>query len=322
MLATQTLMQARPKTMAVTVNGALPDGVTAKDLVLTLITQTGTGGGQGYIVEYRGQAIEELSMEARMTICNMSIEWGAKAGLIAPDQTTFDYIEGKPDAPKGEDWDAAVAYWKTLVTDEDAEFDEEVVLDAVDDDAVRHLGHQPRPGRAARRRTSRRPTTSTTSRTGSPPRRPWSTWASRPARRCATSRSTPSSSARAPTAASRTCAPPPRSSRAARSPTAPGCWSSRARSGCGCRPMDEGLDVVFKEAGAEWRGAGLLDVPGHEPRPARPAGAQRVDLQPQLRGPAGQGRAHPPGVAAGRRGHRRPRHLASPADLPTRREEA
>src|SRR6187401_1223670 len=131
-LATQTLMQARPKTMAVTVNGALPEGVTAKDLILTLITRTGTGGGQGYIVEYRGQAIEELSMEGRMTVCNMSIEWGAKAGLIAPDQTTFDYIEGRPEAPTGADWDAAVAHWRTLVTDEDAVFDEEIVLDAAE----------------------------------------------------------------------------------------------------------------------------------------------------------------------------------------------
>ncbi|MFC7725269.1 3-isopropylmalate dehydratase large subunit [Nocardioides sp. GCM10028917] len=129
-LATQTLTQARPKTMAVTVNGSLPEGVTAKDLVLTLITHTGTGGGQGYIVEYRGQAIEELSMEGRMTVCNMSIEWGAKAGLIAPDQTTFDYIEGKPEAPKGADWDAAVAHWKTLRTDDDAVFDNVIELDA------------------------------------------------------------------------------------------------------------------------------------------------------------------------------------------------
>ncbi len=129
-LATQTLMQARPKTMAVTVEGSLPDGVTAKDLVLTLIAHTGTGGGQGYIVEYRGPAIEELSMEARMTICNMSIEWGAKAGLIAPDQTTFDYIEGRPEAPRGTDWVEAVEHWRTLVTDEDAVFDEEIVLDA------------------------------------------------------------------------------------------------------------------------------------------------------------------------------------------------
>jgi 3-isopropylmalate/(R)-2-methylmalate dehydratase large subunit len=129
-LATQTLPQARPRTMAVTVNGSLPEGVTAKDLILTLISRTGTGGGQGYVVEYRGQAIRELSMESRMTICNMSIEWGAKAGLIAPDQTTFDYIEGRPEAPKGEAWDAAVAHWRTLVTDDDAVFDKEIVLDA------------------------------------------------------------------------------------------------------------------------------------------------------------------------------------------------
>ncbi|MGZ5297434.1 MAG: 3-isopropylmalate dehydratase large subunit, partial [Actinomycetota bacterium] len=129
-LATQTLMQAKPRTMAVTVNGSLPAGVTAKDLILTLIAHTGTGGGQGYIVEYRGQAIEELSMEARMTVCNMSIEWGAKAGLIAPDQTTFDYIEGRAEAPKGDDWAKAVEHWRSLVSDDDAEFDEEIVLDA------------------------------------------------------------------------------------------------------------------------------------------------------------------------------------------------
>jgi 3-isopropylmalate/(R)-2-methylmalate dehydratase large subunit len=129
-LATQTLMQAKPKTMAVTINGSLPAGVTAKDMALTLIAHTGTGGGQGYIVEYRGQAVEELSMEGRMTLCNLSIEWGAKAGMVAPDQKTFDYIEGRPHAPKGADWDAAVAHWKTLVTDDDAVFDQEIVLDA------------------------------------------------------------------------------------------------------------------------------------------------------------------------------------------------
>ena len=129
-LATQTLPQARPKTMAVTVDGELPDGVTAKDLVLSLIAQVGTGGGQGYVVEYRGEAIEKLSMEGRMTICNMSIEWGAKAGMIAPDQTTFDYLQGRPNAPEGDDWDAAVAYWNTLHTDADATFDAEVHLDA------------------------------------------------------------------------------------------------------------------------------------------------------------------------------------------------
>ena len=129
-LATQTLMQSRPRTMAVTLNGSLPDGVTAKDLVLTLIAHTGTGGGQGYIVEYRGEAVEALSMEARMTICNMSIEWGAKAGLIGPDQVTFDYLHGRPESPTGQAWEDAVAHWTSLRTDEDATFDREIVLDA------------------------------------------------------------------------------------------------------------------------------------------------------------------------------------------------
>jgi 3-isopropylmalate/(R)-2-methylmalate dehydratase large subunit len=129
-LATQTLPQARPRTMAVTVDGDLPDGVTAKDLVLTLIAEVGTGGGQGFVVEYRGEAIRRLSMEARMTICNMSIEWGAKAGLIAPDDTTFDYLRGRMHAPRGSDWDAALEHWRGLVTDDDAVFDREIQIDA------------------------------------------------------------------------------------------------------------------------------------------------------------------------------------------------
>jgi 3-isopropylmalate/(R)-2-methylmalate dehydratase large subunit len=133
-LATQTLPLTRPKTMAVTVEGRLQRGVTAKDLVLALIAQVGTGGGQGHVVEYRGEAIEALSMEGRMTVCNMSIEWGARAGMIAPDETTFAYLKGRPHAPEGEQWDAAVAYWGSLRTDDDAAFDKEVVLDA---DAVR-----------------------------------------------------------------------------------------------------------------------------------------------------------------------------------------
>ncbi|MFD0279100.1 3-isopropylmalate dehydratase large subunit [Kitasatospora sp. NPDC127111] len=129
-LATQTLPLAPFKTMAITVEGELPEGVTAKDLILAIIAKIGTGGGQGYVLEYRGSAIRSLSMEARMTICNMSIEAGARAGMIAPDQTTFDYLRGRPHAPEGEDWDAAVAYWKTLVTDEDAVFDHEIFIDA------------------------------------------------------------------------------------------------------------------------------------------------------------------------------------------------
>ncbi|MCU1600896.1 MAG: 3-isopropylmalate dehydratase, large subunit, partial [Frankiales bacterium] len=127
-LATQTLPLPRPRTMAVTVEGDLPPGATAKDLVLALIAQVGTGGGQGYVVEYRGAAIRALSMEGRMTVCNMSIEWGARAGMIAPDQTTYDYLKGRDHAPA--DWDEAVTAWDALTTDDDAVFDAEVVLDA------------------------------------------------------------------------------------------------------------------------------------------------------------------------------------------------
>ncbi|MFC0530134.1 3-isopropylmalate dehydratase large subunit [Phytohabitans kaempferiae] len=147
-LATQTLPQARPKTMAVTVNGTLAPGVTAKDLVLALIAKVGTGGGRGHVVEYRGDAIRALSMEGRMTICNMSIEWGAKAGMIAPDETTFAYLKGRPNAPQGEAWDAAVAHWRGLVTDEGATFDTEVVLDAAEISPFVTWGTNPGQGSA------------------------------------------------------------------------------------------------------------------------------------------------------------------------------
>ena len=129
-LATQTLPLTPFKTMAVTVTGSLKPGVTAKDIILAVIAKIGTGGGAGYVLEYRGEAIRELSMEGRMTICNMSIEAGARAGMIAPDETTFEYVKGRPHAPQGKDWDEAVEYWRTLRTDDDATFDAEVVIDA------------------------------------------------------------------------------------------------------------------------------------------------------------------------------------------------
>jgi 3-isopropylmalate/(R)-2-methylmalate dehydratase large subunit len=129
-LATQTLPLKPFKTMAITVEGTLRPGVTAKDIILAVIAKIGTNGGQGYVLEYRGSAIRALGMDGRMTICNMSIEAGARAGMVAPDQTTYDYLKGRPHAPQGEDWDAAVAYWETLATDDDAVFDAEVFLDA------------------------------------------------------------------------------------------------------------------------------------------------------------------------------------------------
>jgi 3-isopropylmalate/(R)-2-methylmalate dehydratase large subunit len=129
-LATQTLPLKPFKTMAINVEGKLRAGVTSKDIILAVIAKIGTGGGQGYVLEYRGSAIRDLSMEARMTICNMSIEAGARAGMVAPDQTTYEYLKGRVHAPEGKDWDEAVKYWDSLATDEDAVFDAEVFLDA------------------------------------------------------------------------------------------------------------------------------------------------------------------------------------------------
>jgi 3-isopropylmalate/(R)-2-methylmalate dehydratase large subunit len=131
-LATQTLPQRRPKTMAVTVEGELPAEVTAKDLMLGILNRIGTNGGVGHVIEYRGQAVRSLSMEGRMTVCNMSIEGGARAGLVAPDETTFEYLEDRSHAPKGEDWERAVEEWKSLGTDDGARFDKEVVIQAED----------------------------------------------------------------------------------------------------------------------------------------------------------------------------------------------
>ena len=146
-LATQTLPQQRPGTLAVTVDGTLPAGSTAKDVILAIIGELGTGGGIGSVIEYRGEVIRSLSMEGRMTVCNMSIEAGAKAGLIAPDDITFAYLEGRAHAPSGADWDAAVADWRSLVTDADAVFDREIVLDGAD--IGPHVSWGTNPGQVA-----------------------------------------------------------------------------------------------------------------------------------------------------------------------------
>jgi 3-isopropylmalate/(R)-2-methylmalate dehydratase large subunit len=313
-LATQTLPQSRPKTMAVTVNGSLPDGVTAKDLVLTLIAHTGTGGGQGYVVEYRGPAIEELSMEARMTVCNMSIEWGAKAGLIAPDQTTIDYIEGRREAPKGADWEAAVEHWRSLVTDDDAEFDEELVLDASTMTPFVTWGTNPGQGVPLG---------------GSVPR---PEDFDDPQDRLATEKAlhymgleggTPMREVKVDTVFVGSCtngriedlraaAEIVRGRRVAadtRLLVVPG--SVRVR----LQAEEEGLDVVFKEAGGEWRGAGCSMCLGMNPDQLTPGERSASTSNRNFEGRQGKGgRTHlvsvPVAAATAIRGT-----LSSPADL-------
>jgi len=143
-LATQTLLQYKPKTMAVRVNGSLADGVVAKDIILGIIAKIGVGGGTGYVFEYMGEAIRNLSMDGRMTICNMSIEGGARAGMVAPDDTTFEFVAGRPYAPKGEAWEEAVESWRQLPSDENAQFDAEVVLNA--DELIPMITYGTNPG--------------------------------------------------------------------------------------------------------------------------------------------------------------------------------
>jgi len=315
-LATQTLPQARPKTMAVTVTGELPEGVTAKDLVLTLITHTGTGGGQGYVVEYRGPAIEALSMEGRMTVCNMSIEWGAKAGLVAPDETTFAYLEDRPESPQGADWDAAVEHWKTLVTDDDAVFDRELELDASTMTPFVTWGTNPGQGvplggsvpepdsfaeegdRVAARNalaymgleagTPMREIAVDTVFVGS----------------CTNGRIEDLRLA-AKVLKGRTVAP------GTRLLVVPG--SVRVR----LQAEEEGLDVVFKEAGAEWRGAGCSMCLGMNPDQLAPQERSASTSNRNFEGRQGKGgRTHlvsvPVAAATAVRGT-----LSSPSDLET-----
>ncbi len=316
-LATQTLPQARPKTMAVTVTGSLSEGVTAKDLILTLISRTGTGGGQGYVVEYRGQAIEELSMEGRMTICNMSIEWGAKAGLIAPDQTTFDYVQGRPEAPTGADWEAALAHWQTLVTDPDAAFDAEIVLDAAEVTPLVTWGTNPGQGV---------PLSGTVPAPEDFPEGSDRVGAQKALEYMALTPGTPMRDiavdtvfvgsctngriedlrAAAEVLRGRTVAPDTRLL------VVPG--SVRVR----MQAESEGLDTVFLEAGGEWRGAGCSMCLGMNPDQLAPGERSASTSNRNFEGRQGRGgRTHlvsvPVAAATAVAGH-----LASPADLSSR----
>ena len=305
-LATQTLPLKPFKTMAITVEGALPDGVTAKDLILAVIAKIGTGGGQGYVLEYRGEAIRALSMEARMTICNMSIEAGARAGMIAPDDITFGFLSGRPHAPQGDDWDHAVAWWRTLATDEDASFDHEVLIDATELTPFVTWGTN--PGQGA-------PISSSVPDPSSYPDPLDRAAAQRALDYMGLTAGTPLREIAVDTVFLGSC-------------TNGRIEDLRAAAGGSGRAPDRRLGTDARGPGIgtrtpRRRGRGprqglhrgrcrvargrLLDVPGHEPRPARAGGAQRLDVQPQLRGPAGQGRSHAPGLAAGGGRDRRPR---------------
>ena len=252
-------------------------------------------------------------MEGRMTVCNMSIEWGAKAGLIAPDQTTFDYIEGRPEAPKGADWDAAVEHWKTLRHRRRRRVRRGDRPRRLDDDAVRHLGHQPRPGRAARRRRARPGRLRGRRR---PRRRREGAGvhgASRPARRCAT--------IKVDTVFVGSCtngriedlrARRRRSSRAATSTRTPACSSYPARCGCACRPRRRASTSIFKEAGGEWRGAGCSMCLGMNPDQLAPGERSASTSNRNFEGRQGKGGRTHLVSRAGRRRHRGPRHAVVP----------
>ena len=306
-LATQTLPQQRPGTMAVTVEGDLPAGATAKDVILTIIGRIGTGGGIGSVIEYRGSAIRSLSMEGRMTVCNMSIEAGAKAGLIAPDDTTFAYVEGRPHAPTGSAWERALDDWRSLPTDDGAAFDKAVDIDAAE--IVPHVSWGTNPAQVA-------PIAAAVPSPDSFAEASERDAAARALDYMGLTAGTPLREvaidtvfigsctngriedlrAVAAVAEGRTVAG------GVRTLVVPGSHAVKAQAEA------EGIDEVLRAAGFDWREPGLLDVPGHEPRQARPRRAQRLDQQPQLRGPAGPGWAHPPRVPRRRRRHRHRRH--------------
>ena len=305
-LATQTLIQSKAKNMRVRVDGALPEGVTAKDIILSIIGEIGTAGGTGHVIEYCGEAIEALSMEGRMTVCNMSIEGGARAGMVAPDAKTFAYLKDRPKSPKGALWDQAVAYWETLRTDDNAHFDAEVRLNAADlppivtwgtspQDVATIMGHVPRVEDGAERAEARLdPARSRLhgAERGREDRRP----RNRPRLHRLVHQRPHRGSARR--GEDRGGTPRQRAGeRDGRSRL-----GTREGAGGGRRARQD-----FQGRGLRVARARLLNVPGHEPGQAPARRALRLDLEPQFRGPPGLQGPHPPRLAHhGRRGrHRR-----------------
>jgi len=317
-LATQTLPLKPFRTMAVTVDGELPPGVTAKDVILAVIARIGTGGGQGYVLEYRGSAIERLSMEARMTICNMSIEAGARAGMIAPDETTFAYLEGRSRAPQGTDWEQAVAAWRELRSDDDAVFDHEVVIDASSLSPYVTWGTNPAQG-APLSATVPDPASLADEGARSAAQRALDYMglaAGTPLRDIAVDTVFLGSCTNGRIEDLRAAAEVIRGRQVAdgvRMLVVPG--SVRVR----LAAEAEGLDVVFKEAGAEWRHAGCSMCLGMNPDQLAPGERSASTSNRNFEGRQGKGgRTHlvSPLVAAATAVTGR---LSSPADLSTRR---
>ena len=320
-LATQTLSLRPFRTMAVTVEGGLPPGVTAKDVILAVIAEIGTGGGQGYVLEYRGSAVRAMSMEARMTLCNMSIEAGARAGLVAPDETTFAYLKDRPRAPRGADWDRAVAAWSELLTDDDATFDREVVLDATTLAPFVTWGTNPAQGAPL---TSSVPDPESfadeNERNAAQRALEYMDLApGTPLREIAVDTVFLGSCTNGRIEDLRAAADVLRGRHVApgvRMLVVPG--SARVR----LAAEDEGLDVVFKEAGAEWRHAGCSMCLGMNPDQLAPGERSASTSNRNFEGRQGKGgRTHlvSPLVAAATAVTG---HLSSPGDLPTATEEA
>ena len=313
-LATQTLPQGRLKTMAVNIEGTLAPGVSAKDVVLALIAKVGTGGGIGYAVEFRGSTVRAMSMEGRMTLCNMSIEWGAKVGLVAPDDITAQYVKGRPYAPKGADWDAAVAYWKTLYSDADAHFDAQIDLDATSITPFVTWGTNPGQGVAldgvvpypddfadpVLRNAAERALAYMKLTPGTPMR---DIAVDVVFLGSCTNGRIEDLRAAADVIKGRHVAP------SVRMLVVPGSASVRAQA------MDEGLDKVFTEAGAEWRYAGCSMCLGMNPDQLQPGQRSASTSNRNFEGRQGPGaRTHlvSPAVAAATAVTG---HLATPADL-------
>ena len=296
MLATQTLIQSKAKNMRVVVDGALADGVTAKDIILAIIGQIGTAGGTGHVIEYAGEAIRALSMEGRMTVCNMSIEGGARAGMVAPDEKTYAYLKGRPKSPKGALWDQARRYWDTLRTDEGAHFDAEVRLDAADLPPIVSWGTSPQDVVAIAGFVPRVEDGATEAKRASIKRalEYMGLQGGEKIADIAIDRVFIGSCTNGRIEDLRAAAKIVEGRKVAERVNAmvvPGSGLVKAQAEA------EGLDKIFTRRRLRMARAGLLDVPGDEPRQARARRALRLDLEPQFRGPPGLQGPHPSRLA-------------------------